>query len=349
MYSNEVILDLFYLHNESQMFIRTCRAFNEKYPNLPKMTPRKFRKIHSNFLETGSWKATPNRQKTVTGSETNIINVLGYFHAYPRASIRCAVEALGICQTSIQKILSDHAMHNYKATPVHLLQNDFLRRVHFCEFLLVKIQENPNFLREIIWTDESKFNRDGTVNTRNNHFWSTENPYLKRDRGFQEKFSINVFCLLKENKLSFTMYRENLNGAKYVELLNGTVDEFLDNLPLNQLATSWYQLDGAPPHCTQAVTRVLNNFFDDRWLRRLGPWDWPARSPDLTPLDFFLWGTLKALVYKTPIQNIEDLQERITTAIAEIRPEQILKAVLSVEKRVLKCLEVNGQQFEQFL
>lgn len=298
MYSNEVILDLFYLHKECHLIIkRTCRAFNEKYQDLPKMTPKKFRKIHGNFLQTGSLKSKPHRRKIVTGSETNIINVLGYFHAYPRASIRSAFIALGVCKTSIQKILSYHEMHNYKATPVqHLFPNDFLRRVQFCEFLLVKIQENPNFLREIIWTDEAKFNREGQVNSRNNHFWASSNPHLKRERGFQQKFSVNVFCMLKENKLSFTMYRENLNSAKYIEILNGTVDEFLDNLPLSQLATAWYQLDGAPPHCSQEVTTVLNNLFGDRWLRRLGPWDWPARSPDLTTLDFFLWGTVKDLV-----------------------------------------------------
>ena len=51
--------------------------------------------------------------------------------------------------------------------------------------------------------------------------------------------------------------------------------------------------------------------FGDRWIGHHGPAPWPARSPDLNPLDFFLWGHLKALVYATPVDHVDDLLERI--------------------------------------
>ncbi|KZC09613.1 hypothetical protein WN55_01050, partial [Dufourea novaeangliae] len=35
-----------------------------------------------------------------------------------------------------------------------------------------------------------------------------------------------------------------------------------------------------------------------RWIERGGSIPLPAPSPDLTPLDFFLWGILKDKVYK---------------------------------------------------
>ncbi|EZA48673.1 hypothetical protein X777_13179, partial [Ooceraea biroi] len=38
---------------------------------------------------------------------------------------------------------------------------------------------------------------------------------------------------------------------------------------------------------------ILNESFPDRWIGRGGRISWPARSPDLMPLDFFLWGHLK--------------------------------------------------------
>jgi len=53
--------------------------------------------------------------------------------------------------------------------------------------------------------------------------------------------------------------------------------------------------DGAPPHFSCFVTDVLNEIFPDTWIRRGVPIPWPPRSPDLSPLDFFLWGTLRAL------------------------------------------------------
>ena len=45
------------------------------------------------------------------------------------------------------------------------------------------------------------------------------------------------------------------------------------------------------------VTDVLNERFPDAWIRRGGPIPWPRRSPDLSPLEFFLWGYIKNIVY----------------------------------------------------
>ena len=32
---------------------------------------------------------------------------------------------------------------------------------------------------------------------------------------------------------------------------------------------------------------------------------WPPRSPDITPLDFFLWGYVKDRVCRTPARDVE--------------------------------------------
>ena len=67
--------------------------------------------------------------------------------------------------------------------------------------------------------------------------------------------------------------------------------------------------DGAPPHFNCFVTDVLNARFPDAWI---GPIPWPLRSPDLSPLDFFLWGGyIKNIVCAEKI-NIPHLQERMT-------------------------------------
>jgi len=47
------------------------------------------------------------------------------------------------------------------------------------------------------------------------------------------------------------------------------------------------------------VRAFLNNVFRARWIGRRGEIEWPARSPDLTPLDYFLWDYLKDRVYRT--------------------------------------------------
>ena len=106
-----------------------------------------------------------------------------------------------------------------------------------------------------------------------------------------------------------------MNSNRYLNILRTIVDAFLENLTLEDYRTCWFQLDGAPAHCAEEVTRELFEKFDDRWFRRLGPWDWPARSPDLTPLDFYFWGNLKQMVYKTPINTKEELRQRVINCI----------------------------------
>ena len=49
----------------------------------------------------------------------------------------------------------------------------------------------------------------------------------------------------------------------------------------------YFQLDGAPAHWGLMVRETLHAEFPDRWIGRDGPIVWPARSPDITPLDFF--------------------------------------------------------------
>ena len=80
-----------------------------------------------------------------------------------------------------------------------------------------------------------------------------------------------------------------------------------------------------------------------------GPVPWPARSPDLTPLDFFLWGKLKDTVYKDIPTTPEDMQRRITAACAEIFTEILERVQQSLHSRLEACIEAGGAHFEHKL
>jgi hypothetical protein len=72
----------------------------------------------------------------------------------------------------------------------------------------------------------------------------------------------------------------NLDGA-----LAALFPNLLDpDLPPERI---WYQQDRAPPHYAVIVRRYLDKVFPNRWIGRRGQIEWPARSPDLTPPDFF--------------------------------------------------------------
>ena len=104
-----------------------------------------------------------------------------------------------------------------------------------------------------------------------------------------------------------------------------------------------FQLDGAPPHWGLDVRASLNEQFPGRWIGRDGPTPWPPRSPDLTPLDFFLWGYVKTQVYKTPVNNLKTLRARIRRAVASITRIMLTNTWRSLANR-LQCLVENGGQ-----
>jgi hypothetical protein len=56
---------------------------------------------------------------------------------------------------------------------------------------------------------------------------------------------------------------------------------------------------------------------------RDGPITWPLRSPDIKPLDFFLWGYVKDIVYKTPLSSLDELKLRIVAVIKTVTPQML--------------------------
>ena len=55
--------------------------------------------------------------------------------------------------------------------------------------------------------------------------------------------------------------------------------------------------------------------------------NWPARSCDLTPLDFFLWGAVKDRCYADNPETIPALKNNITTVLSEIGAEVVQNVV----------------------
>jgi hypothetical protein len=69
--------------------------------------------------------------------------------------------------------------------------------------------------------------------------------------------------------------------------------------------------DGAPPHSGLQVSACLDRAFPGTWISRDGPMSWPQHSPDITPLDFSLWGYVKSIVFRTPVNGLDELKSRI--------------------------------------
>ena len=103
---------------------------------------------------------------------------------------------------------------------------------------------------------------------------------------------------------------------------------------------SWMQ-DGAPSYRTNVVRNRLGEVFGNRIIGLGHAVEWPPRSSDLTPYDFFLWGYLKNKVYETPPNDLQDLRNSIGRHVAELsdHPEIIRNSMPGMRKRCQKCLQ----------
>ncbi|EFN81496.1 hypothetical protein EAI_12202, partial [Harpegnathos saltator] len=88
--------------------------------------------------------------------------------------------------------------------------------------------------------------------------------------------------------------------------------------PLNIRAQLIYQHDGAPAHFCLEVREVLNAQFPDRCQSSGSPIIWPARSPDLNVLDFFIWGYIKSLIEHQRHSTENEVRKAIIAAFNTI-------------------------------
>ncbi|GFT58833.1 HSP70 family member 2 [Trichonephila clavipes] len=115
-----------------------------------------------------------------------------------------------------------------------------------------------------------------------------------------------------------------VNGDRYRAMNTNLFIPELNNHDVQEL---WFQQDGATCHTARATIDLLKDTLGDRLISRFGLVNWPPRSCDLTPLDYFLWGYVKSLVYADKPQTLDHLEDNIRRVIADIRPQMLEKII----------------------
>ncbi len=254
-----------------------------------------------------------------------------------------------ISRTSFQRIIKKLKIKCYHPRLVHgLIEDDPDRRVEFCELMLNEYRENDRRIFEkIIWTDEAQFKLNGFVNRHNCIYYDTENPKLIYEKQLNQP-GLNVWGGFSLNTVYGPYFFENtITANAYLEMLR---DYLLPGIKTHEdnFEELYYQHDGAPAHYAVSVREFLDREFDGRIIGRRGQIEWPARSPDLTCMDFYFWGTVKDMVYARKPLTINQLQQFIEDAFDEIAINQIQRrrVIESLEDRYQSCINVEGSQFE---
>ena len=135
-----------------------------------------------------------------------------------------------------------------------------------------------------------------------------------------------------------------MNGERYRNMIRNFLWQELDGIDLDgmDLQDIWFQQDGATCHTARETITLLQSKFPGRVLSRNGDINWPPRSCDLSPLDFFLWGYVKGKVYANNPRTIQELKNNIQNVIHEMEPQLCKNAMQNFNKRMVLCQMSRG-------
>ncbi|GFW83541.1 putative transposable element [Trichonephila clavipes] len=209
-------------------------------------------------------------------------------------------------------------------------QNDHQARRRFVEWAQNEIAVVPDFHKRILFSDEAHFWLNGYVNKQNCRIWSEANPQVYVETPLHPE-KLTVWCALWAGGIIGPYFFKNdeghnvtVNGDRYRTMITNFFIPELNNHDVQEL---WFQQDGATCHTARATIDLLKDTFGDRLISRFGPVNWPPRSCDLTPLDYFLWSYVKSLVYADKPQTLDHLEDNIRRVIADIRPQMLEKVI----------------------
>lgn len=347
-YLRDEKVDMLIIYGETQRnATRAQTLYGQRYPERRQPPRNYFARLEHQFRTEPDIEI---EERFIVDEETEI-NVLALVHVDPTISVRQIEHELPVSKESARKILKKHGYRSYKYQ-LHqfLYENDYQRRITFCNWLQLRQLRNENFIKNILFTDESRFTNLGLFNRNNTRYWAIENPHIMRQGRFQERFGFNVWLgVLGDHIIGPIIFDGTLTGPRYLEFLQNIIVPQINQIPNTNIDEVYFQQDGAGPHNAIIVRDYLNQLFPDRWIGTHGPVRWPARSPDLTPLDFFIWAHLKNRVYMTAPTTRQDLEERVRHEIAQITPQQLQNVRRATISRATLCINQNGEQFEQFL
>src|SRR6202042_2167310 len=260
---------------QNQCARQTAVIFNARHPE--KITSHRYvLDLVTKFTQTGSVANKKRNHRKVLDEDAQV-EVLGHFGINPNISLRKIVDATGISLGSVHTVTKLHKFHPFKMKILQeLTEDDFDRRVEFCEQMTAAINDNTIQVKNICFSDECTFYLNGFVNKHNCRYWSNENSLAFVEGHTQYPQKINVWAGILGNKVIGPLFiNGNLNGGIYLDMLENTINPLItetienqiedDGNPILDEAEIYFQQDGAPPHYVLPVRQWLDDEFPDKW------------------------------------------------------------------------------------
>lgn len=265
---------------------------------------------------------------------------------FPRVPATIRSANLGLCRTTFRNGLKIQGIKAYKPFKAHkLTEQHKLRRLEFCQWFVQKFsRESIKF--PIIFSDEAYIELSPSPNSQNVRIYSKSRPVEVSEQKENFPKKLGLWCALSVKKLYGPyVFEGNVDSSKYISIIK----TFLEDVDRISKRNFWFQQDGATCHTSRESLEFLTFVFPGRVISGKLETFWPPHSPDLNPLDFYFWGSLKSYLSHQPASNLTQLRSKITEYATSISQSTLQRVNLNFEKRVQKCIEANGGHFEHLL
>lgn len=279
-----------------------------------------------------------------------------------RMSIRRMAQETRMSYKTVWNIVrKDLKMYPYKLQKgQELTEHQMHERREFCKKMLNNIRNDPDYHRKIVFSDETSKQSSSPRNSQNTRVLSKSQPhcyYVCKPRSRK----VNAICAVNYS-LGITgpfFFDKNIDRDEYRKMLQDHLFPSLTEcVPVretraNRDAKSRYlfdnfifQQDGASVHHTRENIQFIKEKFKTV-ISLDADIKWPPCSPDLSPLDYWLWGQVKPKC--TPTADFEEMKREFTEIIHSINSDTIKRAIDSWPERLRLCLQQNGGRFESHL
>jgi hypothetical protein len=227
------------------------------------------------------------------------------------------------------------------------------KRVQMAEWF----QEHPNVIERLWFSDEAHFWLCGHVNSHNAVHWGRERPDKVISKPLHSE-KVTVWAAMhKGQKLIGPFFFEDEN-EKSVSISSETyiktaLKPFWNTLGRRKdikKETEWFQQDGATPHTSRDSMAWLQRHFPGRHVSNKAVVSWAPHSPDLSPLDFMLWGHLKSKVYVNKPDTIQNLKAAIRKEMKGITVGMVDRTIDHLQRtRLRTVIQRSGRHFEHLV
>lgn len=133
---------------------------------------------------------------------------------------------------------------------------------------------------------------------------------------------------------------ETVTKEVYVRVLTNVVKPWIETMTSGRPYI--FQQNGAPAHTSHLVQNWLSDNMDMFWSKEF----WPLNSPDLNPLDYYVWSVVERVTNKSRHPNVTSLQTAIEAAFANLDKEVLQRACERFRKRILAVIQTEGGYIE---